>query len=386
METAILTAIQALGEQSRRLLPDALSPLAGLAQRIAQWLCGPILDKGGRFPWWGLLSGLILAAAVYALDRRRANGGFLRFCFPPEIYRSASTWMDLKLSFFNYVLFGGGALNLTWRINAALLAAWITTALAAWFGPSAHPAAWGPLSILLFAIASSLVNDLGYFLFHWASHVCPPLWAIHKLHHSAECMTPLTAARVHPLERPILGPFRAVTSGALMGPIYYLYGGETSFPTILGIDLMTAFAFAIGHLLQHSHIWLYFGPVLGRIVVSPAQHQIHHSCLPQHLDKNFAEHWAIWDTIFGTIYLPKGREPLKFGLAGYDRQPHDTVLKSWFVPVAEAGMATVHLGWRCLPGWGLGRWNRRVVAPDPTRALPLDPTRVSAPGPRSVGG
>ena len=340
METAIWEAIGTLDAWSHRISPDLL---AALPRRVAEWTCGPLLDKGGRFPWWGLASGLILAAIVWWFDRRRREG-FFRFCFPSEIYRNPSTWGDLKLSFFNYLLFGGGALNLTWRINAALLASWITAALAAGFGPNEAPAAWTPIAIALFMLAASLASDLGYFLFHWASHMFPPLWAIHKLHHSAECMTPLTAARVHPLERPILGPFRAVTMGVLMGPAFYLYGGETAFPTILGIDLMAAFTFATGHLLQHSHVWLYFGPVLGRIVVSPAQHQIHHSSLPRHLDKNFAELWAVWDWLFGTLYLPKGRETLKLGLAGYTRQPHDGVLKSWFAPVADAAMAMVRLG------------------------------------------
>ncbi len=107
----------------------------------------------------------------------------------------------------------------------------------------------------------------------------------------------------------------AFTTGIVVGPMLYLYGGATEFPTILGLDLAGALLFAVGHVLQHSHVWVYFGPIIGRVIVSPAQHQIHHSCLPQHLDKNFAEHWAFWDAIFGTLYLPQGRETLKLGLA-----------------------------------------------------------------------
>ena len=39
--------------------------------------------------------------------------------------------------------------------------------------------------------------------------------------------------------------------------------------------------------LQHSHMWIAFRGVLGRIIVSPAHHQVHHSANPKHFNKNF---------------------------------------------------------------------------------------------------
>jgi sterol desaturase/sphingolipid hydroxylase (fatty acid hydroxylase superfamily) len=314
-----------------------------------EYLSGPILDHGGRFPWWGLAFALAIAACVYVPGRRRAGGeGFWRFCFPRGLYQDPSTWVDIKVGFFNYVLFGGGALNLTWRFSTALFASWVTVLLAACFGAPEHHASWSPVSIVLFTIAFSLASDLGYFLFHWASHMFPPLWAIHKLHHSAEVMTPLTTARVHVLEHPILGVFRTITIGALIGPRLFIYGGVTEFPTILGLDLAAVTFFALGHVLHHSHVWVYYGPIIGRVIVSPAQHQIHHSCLPRHLDKNFAEHWSLWDTLFGTLYLPQGRETLKLGLAGYQEQPHPGVLAANIRPVVDSVAASVSIARRLI--------------------------------------
>src|SRR5271165_3108690 len=282
-----------------------------------EYMFAPVLYSGGRYPWYGLAAALIIAVAVFLLDRNRPNGHgvreFWRFAYPPDPHRDSSTWVDLKVGFFNYLLFGGGTLNITWRISTALFASWVTAALTAGFGPVEHHASWGPVSIFGFALAISMASDFGYFLFHWLSHVFPPLWAIHKLHHSAEVLTPLTAARVHALEHPIMAPFMALTTGILVGPLLYLYGGTTSGPTIFGLDMAGAMFFFLGHNLHHSQIWVYFGPIIGRIIVSPAQHQIHHSCLPRHLDKNFAEHWAFWDAIFGTLYLPQGHETLKYG-------------------------------------------------------------------------
>ena len=62
--------------------------------------------------------------------------------------------------------------------------------------------------------------------------------------------------------------------------------------------------------LQHSHVPVHYPKWLSLLVLSPQLHQIHHSSLPRHLDKNFAEHWAFWDWMFGTLYLPRQREDL----------------------------------------------------------------------------
>jgi sterol desaturase/sphingolipid hydroxylase (fatty acid hydroxylase superfamily) len=332
--------IDSTTEAFQQALPPELFWLARLAQRTLYYLCGPVIDTAGRFLWVGLLAALALTAYVYLTNRRNVaetgGHGFLGFCFPRRIWRHPSTLVNLKVGFVNSVLIGG-TLNVTWRFNAALVTAGVTAVLTATFGPGPQDMAWGPVSILLMAVALSLTDDLGYYLFHRASHVLPPLWAIHKLHHSAEVLSPLTTARVHPLERAILGPFRAVTSGLLMGPVLYFYAGEVGPVTVLGLQFSAFLFHSLGHVLHHSHVRLYFGPHVGQVIVSPLQHQIHHSSLPQHLDRNFAEHWAIWDRLFGTLRLPQDRdELLKFGLAGEAAQPHPTLLRAYLVPVAEA--------------------------------------------------
>jgi len=345
--------IEALVGSLRQAIPGELSWVATLLQRVLHYLAGPLLDQSGRYPWFGLLAALLLTGWVFWTGRvaaeRRGLGGFLGFCFPRGIWRHPSTLVDVKVGFCNAVLIGN-ALNLTWRFNAALVASLVTGLLAGAFGPGVQQAGtWGPVPVLLLTLAMSLTDDLGYYLFHRASHVFAPLWAIHKLHHSAEVMSPLTAARVHPLERAILGPFRAVTNGLIMGPLLYLHAGEVALTTVLGLQLAVLLFHGLGHVLHHSHVRVYFGPAVGRVIVSPLQHQVHHSCLPPHLDRNFAEHWAVWDTLLGTLYLPKVDEPLRFGLAGYRTQPHHGLLSAYAVPVVEACAATVALlrrGWR----------------------------------------
>jgi sterol desaturase/sphingolipid hydroxylase (fatty acid hydroxylase superfamily) len=263
--------------------------------------------------------------------------------------------VDWQVAFANH--FFGASFNLTWRISTALLAGGVGATLTWLFGPAAHPLEWTFAAILSFTLLTSLTDDLGYFLFHWTCHSVPWLWAFHKVHHSAEVMTPITAARVHPLERAILGPFRAVTNSLIVGPALYVFMGEVRPAEIFGLGLF-AFVFdTLGHVLHHSNIWVYYGKFVGRIIISPAQHQIHHSTAPQHWNRNFAEHWAIWDALFGTLYLPSGREELSFGLTDTDKQPHTNVLTAYLVPFYEAAYKLLapignllRLGARKVPG------------------------------------
>jgi hypothetical protein len=80
--------------------------------------------------------------------------------------------------------------------------------------------------------------------------------------------------------------------------------------------------------------------VLEHIVISPAQHQIHHSRAVEHHDKNYGEVLAIWDWMFGTLYVPNGRETIDFGLADAEGrplpQPHGSLGQALIQPVRQA--------------------------------------------------
>lgn len=357
-------------DAAREALPDWLDWLALYLERLLLYLAGPVVDAPGRYHWLGLLAALLLSALVYLqLRRARATGGrsFLGWLFPREIWRHPSTALDLKVGMFNSVVIGN-ALNLTWRFNSAVVVVAITWALTALFGPGPQQAEWSLAAVVLMALLLSMANDLGYFLFHWASHVWKPLWAFHKLHHSAEVLTPLTFARVHPMERAILGPFRAVTVGLVMGPAMYLYAGEPALLTVLGVEAVALGFRAIGFVLHHSHVPLHFGPWIGRIIVSPLQHQVHHSSLPQHLDKNFAEFWAFWDVLFGTFHMPRRDEPLRFGLAGSEGRPHTSLATAYLVPFRDCALACLAAARRLAGRLG-------PAPPHQGAAQPSDPAR-----------
>ena len=48
--------------------------------------------------------------------------------------------------------------------------------------------------------------------------------------------------------------------------------------------------------------------------MSPEFHHWHHGAEREAFDKNFASVVACWDVVFGTVHLPPGRGPLRYGV------------------------------------------------------------------------
>lgn len=157
------------------------------------------------------------------------------------------------------------------------------------------------LSILIIFLGV-LLTDVIFYLYHRAQHTIPALWAIHELHHSDANMNATTSLRTHWLEHTI--------QAAIIG-----------FPVSLVIQGNSLEMFFVGMIIT---LWLFFTHAnwrlsLGRatsILTGPQLHRIHHSRLPQHQDKNFAQIFPILDRIFGTYYAPAQDEFPPTGTTG----------------------------------------------------------------------
>ena len=165
-----------------------------------------------------------------------------------------------------------------------------------------------------FTISYFVLDDLTKFITHALMHKIPILWEIHKTHHSARSLTPITIFRTHPLEGVIFVVRSALTQGIVIALFYYVYGNNITFITILGANLLSFWFHLLGSNLRHSHIWINYWDWLEKIFISPAQHQIHHSIKKEHHDKNFGVTFAIWDYIFGTLCTSKDNHVSKFGI------------------------------------------------------------------------
>ncbi|MDZ4088132.1 MAG: sterol desaturase family protein [Tabrizicola sp.] len=244
--------------------------------------------------------------AAWGVWRWRGEGdGFWRWLVPARIWGHPSHWIDLQLFVLGRVLavlglFGGVAL---------------TTAVAAWVAgvvPALLPAtSLGPVAL---AFLLWLPSDFALYWMHRFFHRWSVIWPLHAVHHSAEVMTPFTTYRQHPLSILLTGWGVALFVGLCQGLLLGAADGDLAVAEIAGINLFIVLANAGLAALHHSHVWLSYGPLVERILISPAQHQIHHSTDPAHYGKNLGNSLAVWDWMFGTLYVIRGDERLTFGL------------------------------------------------------------------------
>ncbi len=183
-----------------------------------------------------------------------------------------------------------------------------------------------------------LAYEFGYWLDHWLKHRIPMLWELHKVHHTAEVLTPLTTFRMHPLDTFIFGNILAATAAVTNGIGAYLFGDTTYQYVLSGNNIILVVFIHLYIHLQHTHMWIAFRGALGRIFVSPAHHQIHHSTNPIHFNKNLGSCLAVWDWLFGTLHVPaKEREKLTFGVEPGYADAH-TVTGEFISPVGRCAM------------------------------------------------
>ncbi len=283
-----------------------------------------------------LLSPVYLGATVLIVWAvwlyRGKPEGFLRFMLPRELYVHPSTLVDIKVGLFNTLFTATGA------ISVLLVTPYVTIAVLQQLGGelAGDGGVWHGV---LAAALLFLTQDFCRYWNHYLHHETKVLWPFHAVHHSAEVMTPITFLRAHPMYSALqalmisalVGIVQALILWALIGQIqpWAIYAGTIAFNT---------YVFFGAH-LRHSHIWVSYGRVMEHILISPAQHQIHHSSNPIHHDKNYGEVFAIWDWMFGTLYVPDGYEALDYGLADGEGnkipQKHPTLKDAMIGPFIE---------------------------------------------------
>ena len=166
-----------------------------------------------------------------------------------------------------------------------------------------------------YTVILTVVDDLSVYLVHRWMHRSPLLWSFHCVHHSATQMTPLTWLRIHPVEGIINTLRSAMVYGTITGAFMFLSGGLISEVTLLGVNIFSLIFFIMGAQLRHSHVPLSYGRRCEQVLISPLQHQIHHSVAVEHQDRNFGAKLAIWDRMFGTLITAHQVElPLRFGV------------------------------------------------------------------------
>jgi sterol desaturase/sphingolipid hydroxylase (fatty acid hydroxylase superfamily) len=298
---------------------------------------GYLMHPGTQYYWATYVGAAFTSILLYAVFKRQGVLSFnaaKNLVLPKRLFGHASTKLDFKLFFVGIyylllqVLLVGGTTYFSVH-GTVLFFTNIFGEAPAPVGPS-----WIITGITMFLVFMAV--EFGYWFAHLLMHKIPALWEFHKVHHSAEVLTPLTEWRQHPVELVLFSILLGGAACLIQGPMVYYFGASAQVvdPTTANYISM-AFWYTILH-LRHSELPFYATGTLGKIVQAPAHHQVHHSTNPDHFDKNLGYCLSVWDWAFGTLYIPKKGEKFNFGL-GHQDDALETVVGTLLAPITRAG-------------------------------------------------
>jgi sterol desaturase/sphingolipid hydroxylase (fatty acid hydroxylase superfamily) len=225
---------------------------------------------------------MLIAAAVFIPFERLASLHPAQRTFRPGWAMDALTGLLNGLLLSVALLFALGAVDSAAAMGAPALRQWIAA------------------RSLVFQIAAALVvGDLGVYVIHRLQHTVGWLWRFHAVHHSAEDMDWLVGLRFHPIDLLLLRL-------ASLGPLVALDIRSSAIGVFVAVSGWQAW-------LVHANVRVPYGP-LRWLIVSPEFHHWHHSAEREAHDRNYASLVAWWDVLFGTVFLPRGRRPLRYGI------------------------------------------------------------------------
>ena len=290
------------------------------------------LQIGDRFYFLYVLTFVGLAYVSYRMYYRSANPSFLKFLFPKRIYLHKSARIDYAIYLINlFISPVTTVVGITLQTSVSVAVAEALVALNG--GQPIFVGEWNTATYAVFILGFTLVADLTVYLIHRFHHSSDVFWPIHAVHHSAEVMTPFTLFRKHPLWNFMAYVFSKFATGLFQGLFVFVFFGNPGAEILFGLNTLYVVYNFFGSNLRHSHVWLSWGKPLSYLFISPAMHQIHHD--PTRMKKNYGEVFAIWDWMFGTLYIPTEREEFDIGLGNGAANPHRTLAMAYYVPFVD---------------------------------------------------
>ena len=249
-------------------------------------LADPFFNPQKRVFLGYLLGSAAIALIVQCVLARTKFWRCLCNLFSPSIWWTKSSRCDYLIVLINQAVMMGSMPRFVSKLAIATL---FFETLHLWFDGRVSLWSTAPnwLIAAIFTFSLFLLDDGAKYIVHRALHRVPLLWCFHKVHHTAEVLTPLTVYSTHPIEGVIFA-LRAMFVQALSAACFlFFFGDRAELVTILGANAILFVFNAAGSNLRHSHVWISYGSILERVFISPAQHQLHHSAEPQHENKNF---------------------------------------------------------------------------------------------------
>ncbi len=295
------------------------------------------LNPQKRVFWGYLVSAIVISVLLLIVTRRLTIRRAVGTLFHRRVWLSASAKADYGIMLINQALMLGLAPRLIGKLTIATI---LFESMHTWFDGRvmllSDAPAWS--IALLFTVSVFLMDDFTKYLVHRALHRWPVLWAFHKVHHTAETLTPFTVYRTHPVEALVFALRGTAVHAAAIGCFVYFFGDKVSLMAVLGANAILFFFNALGSNLRHSHVWLRYGRTVEHILISPAQHQIHHSIKAEHHDRNFGAVLAVWDWIGGSLVIAEKKKTFRLGVAE-GTEPDHRLASIYFLPLRDAARA-----------------------------------------------
>jgi len=297
-----------------------------------------LVSQGSKRVFLGYLLSAAILAIIWLMWQRKLNFmAAVGWLFRRETWWSRSSKSDYRLMLLNQPLM---LLLSPLLLSKLVLATSIFYSLSDWvvrpLWSSDISAFW--VSVL-FTTCLFVVDDASRYYLHRLMHRWPALWAFHRVNHTAESLTPFTVFRTHPVEGVLFGLRSALVQGFLIGVFVFLFYDRVTLLSVLGANVFTAALNLLGSNLRHSPVPISYGKTLESWLISPAQHQIHHSQAREHWNKNFGAFIAVWDRLGNTLEYGSNTQDLTYGLRHQKPQEHQLVTLYW-QPFKHC--------WRCL--------------------------------------
>lgn len=291
-----------------------------------------LFAMGKRVSFVYLLSAVLTGAAIFYWRYGKVGLKRLAAFWSWRVWWHPSARTDYLLWIANRLLL---ALLIPKMLSQAV---WVSWLYFFWLkqGLTAFAFGWPDLWVMaLFTLCYFLADDFSRFFVHWCLHKNAYLWAFHQVHHSARVLTPFTVFRTHPVEA-LLFLLRSLSvQSVLISVFLLLFPQQVSLWQIFGV-MVSSFIFnTLGANLRHSGVALSYGPYIEKWLISPAQHQLHHSNARQHYDINFGVILAIWDRLFNCWQAGNDEQKIHYGTGqAIDQQGW---LGQWLLPFKQVG-------------------------------------------------
>lgn len=154
--------------------------------------------------------------------------------------------------------------------------------------------------VILQILLMLMLADFARYWLHRFAHRFGPLWSLHAVHHAPTQLYFLNVGRFHPLDKALQLTLDALPF-TLMG---------------VGPEVMAGYFvfYALNGFFQHSNADVKLG-VLNHVIAGPELHRWHHTKDISGGACNFGNNLILWDTLFGTRYLPDGKTVGALGIS-----------------------------------------------------------------------